>query len=267
MGSMLAHPLPVIPSSKEEHKLGWDAKFEAGSYWYFLQYKVAVHASRKTNWNEHFWAVHRRDYFRFDLHSNSRGLCHQHQRLVELRKRQQGVYYCSPLFVAEADFWRYVDEENVFWNSALIDVASAPLPSLWGRHQISYDGSGRVQPWSEPGEGSEKDREPSIRRNPANLRRVNESTLANLVADAVDVWALTDSQENGAGRSGPSLLARRLPPQIRERTQTDFGRVGSDELAPMLAELLTSDELIETAGRILALDFGLAFFIEPANHH
>jgi hypothetical protein len=267
LGSMLAHPLPVIPSTKEEHRLGWDAKFEAGSYWYFLQYKIAVHATRRTSWNAHFWAVHRRDYFRFDLLSNSQGLCHQHQRLAELRERQPGVYYCSPLFATEADFWKYVGEEDVFWNSALIDVASARLSSLWGRHQISYDSSGRVQPWSESGEGSEKDRTPSIRRDPANLRRVNASTLATLVADSAVIGVRTGLPEGAAGRLGSSLLARRLSPEIRERVRTDVERVGNDELAPMLAELLTPGELIATAGRILALDFELAFFIEPANHH
>src|SRR5690242_9015821 len=38
--------IPIIPSTKAEAKLGWDAKFDLGTGWlYHLQYKVASYAS------------------------------------------------------------------------------------------------------------------------------------------------------------------------------------------------------------------------------
>src|SRR4051794_26911742 len=93
LGPHMSPAIPLVPTTNQEAREGWDALLKLGSgYWYFLQYKVAFSASRRTHWNTKFWDVHNRPYFRFPLHVASTGECKQHRRLEELRVTQPGVY-------------------------------------------------------------------------------------------------------------------------------------------------------------------------------
>jgi hypothetical protein len=251
----------VVPTTNQEAEAGWDALFRLGSgYSYFLQYKVVVSASRKSHWNEHLWDVHGRPYLRFSLHSDSTGECRQHRLLSELRRRQEGVYYCAPSFVKEDEFWKRVQEGSLFEGCRLIDLADVPLREHFGRHQVSFDDTGLVQVWSEPERSSVGERGFSIRRREVNRREVSKASVSALLVDAVAVA--------GQGRRGRELpdawLGARVPPQARDHLREVPFLDEPRTAAPRLSEALSGGQLLAAASRVLRLDFGLVWVIEPA---
>jgi hypothetical protein len=215
LGPHMSPAIPIVPTTNEEAVAGWDALFKLGSgYWYFLQYKVGVWASRQTHWNSSFWAVHQGPYFRFPLHVDSNGECRQHRLLTDLCQSQPGVYYCAPAFVKEDELWSRASSQSVFAGSRLIDLADVPLPNYDGPHQLSFDDGGLVQVWSEEGKRSIGDRSPEIRRSQKNRHEVNRETVAGVLGDVARI-ADRSAQE----RRGRDVVADWLGARVPERSQ------------------------------------------------
>jgi hypothetical protein len=261
LGPQMQPAVPVVPTTNQEAEAGWDALFRLGSgYSYFLQYKVVTSASRKSHWNEHLWDVHHRPYFRFSLHSDSTGECRQHRLLSELRHRQPGVYYCAPGFVKEEEFWRRVQEGTLFEGCRLIDLADVPLRDHFGRHQVSFDDTGLVQVWSEPEMRSTGERGFSIRRREENRREVSKESISRVLVDAVAVA--------GQGRRDRELpdtwLGARVPPEARDQLREVPFLEEPRAASPRLSETLSGGQLLAAVSRILRLDFGLVWVIEPS---
>jgi hypothetical protein len=261
LGPHMQPAVPVVPTTNQEAEAGWDALFQLGSgYSYFLQYKVVVSASRKSHWNEHLWDVHRRPYFRFSLHSDSTGECRQHRLLSELRRRQAGVYYCVPSFVKEVEFWKRIQERSLFEGCRLIDLEDVPLRDHFGRHQVSFDDAGLVQVWSEPERSSVGERGFSLRHGEENRTAVSREAISNVLVDAVAV----------AGRARRSRelsdawLGARVPPEARDPLREVPFLEEPRAAAPRISEALSGGQLLATAARVLRLDFGLVWVIEPA---
>lgn len=259
------HPaVPVVPTTNQEAEAGWDALFRLGSgYSYFLQYKVVVWASRKSNWNERFWSIHRRPYHRFGLHSDSSGECRQHRLLSELREGQPGVYYCVPAFVKEEELWKRVREGSLFEGSRLIDLADVPLRNHFGRHQVSFDETGRVQVWSEPEKGSVGERAASIRRREENRREINEVEVSNILVDAVAIAARSKRASRG-DEFAEVWLGARVPDEVRGQLREAAYLEEPRELAPRIAQALSPGQLLAATSRVLRLDFGLTWVVEPS---
>ncbi|HEV7563402.1 MAG TPA: hypothetical protein VGO24_07855 [Solirubrobacterales bacterium] len=254
---------PIVPTTNQEAEAGWDALFKLGTgYWYFLQYKVAVRASRRTHWNTGFWAVHRGPYLRFLLHSDSNGECRQHRLLTELRQAQSGVYYCVPSFVKEEELWTRIATNSVFEGCRLIDLAGVALPNYHGRHQISFDDSGFVQVWSAPGEGSISERSPAIRRDQTNRREISREAVAGLLLDATRIVARSTRTRRGR-QAFETWIDARLPERVRSSLREISQATEQEDLAPGVAGLLPAGELVATTSRILQLDFGLTWVVEP----
>jgi hypothetical protein len=252
LGPQMSPAIPIVPTTNQEAQAGWDALFKLGSgYWYFLQYKVAVSASRRTHWNEKFWDVHNGAYFRFPFHVDSTGECRQHRLLTELRQTQPGVYYCAPAFVKEEELWWRSSRREVLDGSRLFDVADLALPDYWGDHQISFDDMGLVQVWSERGEQSRADRLASIRRTDRNRRKINRETVTALLADVSRI-AASSRRDRGDEAHDAWLRAR-------------FSESARDSLEPseMQLEAMGSSELVATTSQILQLDLGLTWVIDP----
>lgn len=244
--------IPVVPTTNQEGHEGWDALFKLGSgYWYFLQYKVSIFASRRTSWNEAFWAAHRCPYFRFHLHMDSNGECRQHRLLTELRLTQPGVYYCTPAFVKEEELWERAASSSVLDGSRLLDVSDLHLPDPHGQHQVSFDDTGRIQVWSEQGEPSMGDRSASIRRSEENRQPIDRASVGRLLRDASLIAA---SARRGRGRRAVEAWARARFPQ-----GIDLGLL-DDETA---VDRIETPDLLATTSRILQLDFGLTWVIDP----
>ena len=266
LGALMTPAIPLVPTTQEEARQGWDAKLQLGTgrsgYVYFLQYKVAYQVLRYSAWGARFWKHHGGPYFRFHLHENSLGRCHQHELLATLRHSEPGVYYCAPRFAKEDDLWAHVGTRSVLANSVLLDVADLPLRDYDGAHQVSYDDGGNVQTWSEPGDSHEGDRDPRVRLRAENLGELTKPRFAELIARATDVV-----QEVGfLGRRGQipgTYLADRVPLRVRAELSDGLSRSARARLPDFLAQNLTDVEILSTAGRIFALDFGLNLVIEP----
>jgi hypothetical protein len=245
--------VPVVPTTNQEAREGWDAlvKLDFG-YWYYLQYKVSNYASKHSHRNTKFWEVHRGPYFRFPFHVDSRGECNQHRLLTELRQTWPGVYYCVPAFVREEELWERVRDGSVLNGSRLFDVEDLPLPSYEGTHQVSFDDSGLTQVWSERGKESAGDRSASIRRSERNRRPIDRGSVGSLLEDASRI-ALESRRERGP-RARISWFGARFPERIAHRDEPDVLYI-ADELA--------DEELLVTTARILQLDFGLTWVIDP----
>jgi hypothetical protein len=246
--------IPIVPTTNQEAQEGWDALLKLGSgYWYFLQYKVAVYASRGTHWNARYWEVHGQPYFRFSLHNDSTGECTQHRLLTALRETQPGVYYCAPAFVKENELWSRAATQSVLDGSRLLDIADLALPNYSGAHGVSFDETGLVQVWSERGEQSRGERMPSIRRREQNRRQINQETVGSLLADAARI-ASSPRQARG-GEALEAWFGARFPQTARG----DWREITEGQLT----EMLEPGELLATTSRILQLDFGLAWVIDP----
>ncbi len=285
LGAMLVGGAPTIPTTNEEAKKGYDALIKLGSgYLYHLQYKRATYASRRTPKNLLQWALHGGPYYRFTLLEDSKGTCRQHVRLEELRKTEPGVYYCAPLFHREDDFWGFVASGSVFAGSALIDLADVQLRSASAPHSISFDNTGLVQVWSEQGEASRADRRPEIRRS-RPPRPVNRATFVSLLLDLTESLATEASVAGRVSRpdesSGlrTSIIDMRAPRPVRgDRRQAPTWRSAEEALeafrevpeerdreeARQLIASLDEGDLVTTAGRVAAIDFGLMTVVEPA---
>jgi hypothetical protein len=88
--------------------------------------------------------------------------------------------------------------------------------------------------------------------------------VAQLIRDA----AVAAERATLTGDQSESLAQRvtdRLPDAARQRAGSRLSESSAETLAPILAEALSLSELMVTAGRMLALDFELAFFVEPEN--
>lgn len=246
--------IPIVPTTNQEAREGWDALFKLGSgYWYFLQYKVSIYASRRSHWNKAFWGVHRQSYFRFPLHVDSNGECNQHRLLSELRLTQPGVYYCTPSFVKEEELWERAKSSSVLDGSRLFDVRDLALPDYHGRHQISFDDTGLVQVWSERGEQSKTDRFASIRRTEENRRPIDRGSVGNLLKDATRI--VLSSRRGRGRRSVDAWAGARFPAEIE-------GRLYLGD--PRFTDRMETPDLLATTSRILQLDFGLTWVIDPA---
>lgn len=254
LGHLMEPAIPVIPTTNQEAQEGWDALFKLGSgFWYFLQYKVSNYASKRSTWNEAFWDVHGQPYYRFPFHVDSRGECSQHRLLTELRLTQKGVYYCTPAFVKEEELWDRVRSGSVMAGSRLFDVEDLVLPDYHGAHQVSFDDSGLTQVWSERGRQSKGDRFPAIRRTEENRRPIDRESVGSLLRDATRVAV-------SARRSrSPQSLEAWADARFPDRAQ----RLPLDEDAEY-ADRLDAPDLIATTSRILQLDFGLTWVIEPS---
>ncbi|MGN6217619.1 MAG: hypothetical protein ACTHN7_11805 [Solirubrobacterales bacterium] len=258
------HPaVPVVPTTNQEAETGWDALFKLGSgYSYFLQYKIVTYASRRTSWNKAIWDVHRCPYRRFALHSNSQGECRQHRLLTELRVTQPGVYYCVPSFVREEELWERVRNGTVFAGSRLIDLMDVPLRDHSGTHTISFDDGGRVQVWSEPERQSVGDRSAEIRRREENRRELREEEVAGILLDAVAVVA------RSMGRHRDTLffdawMGARVPEEVHGFLRQVDDVEEPREMASTISRAVPGGDLLAAASRVLHLDFGLTWVIEP----
>ncbi len=284
LSALLVGGLATIPTTNEEAKKGYDAVYNLGSgYLYHLQYKVASFASRRTGKNPAQWASHGGSYYRFPLLADSSGTCRQHLKLEHLRSRERAVYYCAPAFHRDEDFWSHAATSSVFDNSVLIDVAEVSLPSPNAPHAISFDLAGKVHLWSDPGDGEERDRDPRIRREQP-VREFSRQTFTELLHELVDALSAEESiaarVPRVAAGSGlrSSIIALRAPRPLREegrrspdwdseqQAHESFAEVPRDrdrrEAAELAAEL-DEHELLITAGRIAALDFGVMTVVEP----
>lgn len=260
LGPHMQPAVPVVPTTNQEAEAGWDALFRLGSgYSYFLQYKIVVSASRKSRWNEHLWNVHHRPYFRFSLHSDSTGECRQHRLLSELRARQPGVYYCVPGFVKEEEFWKRIQGRSLFEGCRLIDLADVPLRDHFGRHQVSFDDAGLVQVWSEPEQHSVGERGASIRRSEENRRRVSKESVADILVDAVAVAGQTRRRRESAD----AWLGARVPAEVRGHLREVPFLEEPRAASPQISGALSGGQLLAAASRVLRLDFGLVWVIEP----
>jgi hypothetical protein len=133
LNAYMVEPLPLIPTTREEAELGYDALFDLGSaYLYFIQYKVASFGSRKTSWNEHYWATHGGPYFRVGLHADSQNTCRQHLLLEALRRREPGVYYCAPYFHTSDEFWDARRERRRLFKLGVDRRSRRPAPDALG---------------------------------------------------------------------------------------------------------------------------------------
>lgn len=284
-GAMLVGGAPTIPTTNQEAKKGYDALFNLGTgYLYHLQYKRSTYASRRTPKNPRQWAFHGGTYYRFALLEDSKGICRQHLKLEELRRSELGVYYCAPSFHLESDFWAHASASSVFSESVLIDIAGVPLPTPAAPHAISFDTSGLVGIWSEFGESSRSDRSPDVRLTTAP-EELSRSTFLRLLMNLVDALAAEASVASRVPRSDStsglrtSIIDVRAPRALRgegrrrpmwhsDREATEaFQEVPEDrdrQEAAELAQELDDQELVMTAGRVAALDFGLMTVVEPA---
>jgi hypothetical protein len=279
LGAMLVGGAPMIPTTNVEAKKGYDALFNLGSgYLYHLQYKVGSYASRRTWKNLNQWALHGGPYFRFGLLEDSKGICSQHGKLEELRKREPGVYYCAPLFFREDDYWGHAAASSVFANSALIDVDDVQLPGRTGSHAITFDSSGVVQAWSDPGEPSRSDREPEIRRR-TDPRQINRTTFEHLLLNFVEALISEESITARVRQSRPgaglrtSIIDARTPDSVRGRSSSDTRENapdGSDEAnerdRQLAADTIAAFDdvgLVDVLQRVAAVDFGLVTVVEP----
>jgi hypothetical protein len=274
--------IPVIPSTNQESKEGWDARFNLGTGWiYHLQYKVASYASRKTSKNPAQWAFHAGPYYRFSLLQDDQGVCAQHERLIALRASEPGVYYCTPLFYKDADYWANAYASAVWTESALLDVNDFLLASYYGRHAITYDAAGLAGIWSEEGNASRRERDVSIRRA-RQPRTITPDAIRDLALTMIDAVANNPDALPSVPRSGDrgvreSLLEARRP--LRGQEPRRARRADQGQLRQALAEVdattdrestraalvrMPSDEVAATIARLGALDLGVATYLEPA---
>lgn len=130
--------MPTIPNLVEEAKLGYDvAFFLAPIAPVFLQFKIANHLTRS---NASEWAKFNRDYFRFGVYPKTRSP--QHNRLVDLARSGEEVYYCAPAFSTAAEYTAHHSTRSVSDHSVFIDCGLLPKNSGPNRHHIVYTAPG-----------------------------------------------------------------------------------------------------------------------------
>lgn len=284
LSGLLVGGMPMIPTTREEATKGYDAVFTLGTgYLYHLQYKVPSFASKSTPRNAARWAHHAGPYYVLSLLPASDGLCRQHLKLEELRSHEPAVYYCAPAFHLESDFWARASASSVFDGSALIDIADVPLPSPAAPHSITYDIAGSIKVWSDEGPESRWVWTPAARRQHPT-RDLSPAAFRRLVLNLVDALASEESvpprvrradETSGLRTSIVDMRAPRTlrgdvrqPPQWRSRQEAEaaFAETTADRDRAEAADLVAALDDIEvllTAARIAALDFGLTTVAEP----
>jgi hypothetical protein len=264
LGTYMEPAVPVVPTTNQEAEAGWDALFKLGSgYSYFLQYKVVASASRRTSWNKEIWDVHRCPYRRFALHSNSEGECRQHRLLTELRETQPGVYYCVPTFLKDEELWERVKAGTVVAGSNFVDLVDVPLRNYDGNHKISLDDNGRVQVWSEPEKQSVGDRSADIRRREENRRELREGEVAGILVDAVAVVARSGNRRRST-LFFDAWMGARVPEEIHALLRQAVELEEPREVVPSVSRALRGGRLLAATSRVLRLDFGLTWIVEPS---
>ncbi|SRR5579871_198568 len=126
--------MPFFPTQPQEMYLGYDvAFFGAPIAPIFLQYKVSSHLTRP---NASEWGLFNRDYYRFNVYPDTRSP--QHNRLVDLARSGEAVFYCAPMFSGFPQYANLYSTRTVADNSAFVPCGALPKITGGQPHHVIY---------------------------------------------------------------------------------------------------------------------------------
>ncbi len=113
---------PILPSLRQEGKLGWDAEFRLKGASLFLQYKTSDWLSTR---RAKFWKKLGGPYFRFPIYRHRDSS--QHNLLVALSRKVENVHYCAPVFHESGEFNEFYFQDRILQNSVWVHLGNLPL--------------------------------------------------------------------------------------------------------------------------------------------
>lgn len=114
---------PLLPSTREEGKLGFDLKIPKSGYPMFLQFKLADYLKRP---NSKYIKDGSYDepYYRVAVYNRNRS--RQHNILWDLAHKGEQVFYAAPAFHTQNDFDKNFTSNGIYKGSAFFNLCDLP---------------------------------------------------------------------------------------------------------------------------------------------
>lgn len=198
---------PILPSLKQEEKLGYDARINTVGYCLFLQFKRVEYVSRAHPASP-TWPAAGGRHFRFSIDSDG----HQHQALVALETSLVGsagdIYYTAPSFHRQREFDAAYGRGQVLEKSFLISPTE--FPAMTGKHHFVANMAGDCQILSEPRRLEREDNWGHLRER----ARSRATDIAGRSPVARDLEGLTLGQLEEAVQESIGRLRRNIPREV-----------------------------------------------------